>query len=77
MPQVTLYLPEPLLLRLKRDAKREKRSLSSVVAARLEPAKSLDAGWPAGFWERFHEPRDADAAMEVPSDAPPEPGPDL
>lgn len=64
MPQVTLYMPESLLERLRARALRSGRSLSSYVVDLLETRRG-EPGWPKGFaslygsWEgRFPVPED-------------------
>ena len=48
MAQVTIYLPDDLVDRLRRRAKKAKKSLSAYVAE-LATAGHRDEGWPAGF----------------------------
>jgi hypothetical protein len=48
MAQVTIYLPDELARRLRREAKKSGRSLSAYIAA-LASGRPRRAGWPRGF----------------------------
>jgi hypothetical protein len=50
--QVTIYLPDELAERLRRDAKRSGRSLSAYIAE-LAERKPVRRKWPPGF-ERLY-----------------------
>ena len=72
MAQVTIYLPDKLAARLRRDAKQAGKSLSSYIAELATPPqlkKKTDSQWRreimkfAGIC--------ADAPIEVPDDPPP------
>lgn len=53
MPQVSLYLNEQAMTQLRKDAKREKRSLSSVVS-HLLLEREQKAQWPEGYWAEVY-----------------------
>jgi hypothetical protein len=48
MAQVTIYLPDNLADRLRREAKKAGRSLSAHIAA-LATGRPERSGWPTGF----------------------------
>jgi hypothetical protein len=48
---VTLYVPDDLLAKLRRQAKRAGKSLSAHVVALIENRRP--AGWPSGFVDLF------------------------
>jgi len=52
MAQVTIYLPDELAERLRRQAKKEGQSLSAFVAA-LATGNRSRTRWPAGFAKLF------------------------
>jgi hypothetical protein len=49
MGQVTIYLPDEVERRVRRDAKRAGKSLSAFIADRVEP--EAPTGWPKEFIE--------------------------
>ncbi|MCL1796738.1 MAG: hypothetical protein FWG24_00205 [Eggerthellaceae bacterium] len=51
MPQVSLYLEQGVLDAAKRNACIENVSFSKYVSTAL--TKSVDSGWPQGYWELF------------------------
>lgn len=72
MAQVSLYLNDQALTRLRKDAKKEKRSLSSVVSQLLMERDQI-VRWPEGYWddvygclndESFQAPDEMDAALD-------------
>ena len=48
MAQLTLYVPDALAARLRRDAKRSGKSLSAYVVE-LTTGGKPSSGWPTGF----------------------------
>ena len=48
MAQVTLYLPEDIAKRIRREARRSRKSLSAYVAE-LAARELAPASWPHGF----------------------------
>lgn len=53
MPQLSLYLNDVAAAQLRRDAKREKLSVSRYVSQLVmeQPART---GWPAGYWDEVY-----------------------
>jgi len=73
MAQLTIYLPEPVLRRLRAGSRRAKKSVSAYVSELLSRRESK-AQWPDGFRELYGSCRG-----ELPdvADLPAEPGPEL
>jgi len=51
MPQVSLYIDQDALEIARRNARIENVSLSKYVSQVL--SRSLDSGWPDGYWDLF------------------------
>ncbi len=49
MSQLTIYLPEPVLQKARREAKRRGQSVSAYVAQLLSAGELKDAGWSKAF----------------------------
>ena len=73
MSQLTIYLPEPVLQRLRAGARRAKKSVSAYVADLLE-RRDRPADWPDGFQKLYGSCGDTLPPID---DPPPEPGPEL
>jgi len=73
MSQLTLYLPDELIKRLKSGARRAKKSLSSYVSELLV-ARDRPAQWPDAFRSLYGSCGGSLPGIE---DGPAEPGPDL
>ena len=71
MSQITLYLPDELIARLKRAAKKAGVSLSSHVSGILQK-KTMPSSWPQAFLDLYGSTSLCEAA-----DLPPEDVPDL
>lgn len=74
MPQVSLYLNDSAFGVLKKDAAKEKRSVSSFVSE-LIMNHNENASWPTGYWtdvygclrdESFRVPDDIDESFDGP-----------
>lgn len=59
MPQLSLYLDDETMEKLRADAKRENLSLSKHVARLIRESRSGD-GWSEGFWETYGSLADTD-----------------
>lgn len=66
MAQVTIYLPDELEKKVRREAKRARKSLSAYLAELAAGRRAPKKGWPEGFaalfgsWEGdFPQPEDA------------------
>jgi hypothetical protein len=68
MPQVTIYLPDDVAARLRREAKKAGRSLSAYIA-NLATRKPERNGWPTGFSKLYGSWRGNFPEIE---DSPPE-----
>jgi len=66
--QITIYVPDDVARRLKREARQAKKSLSQYLTE-LASGKKARTGWPAGFFELQGSCR---GALELPEDPPPE-----
>lgn len=73
MAQLTIYLPEPVLRRLRAGARHAKKSVSAYVSELLT-RRETRAQWPKGFRELY-----GSCQGELPdvADLPAEPGPEL
>lgn len=59
MPQLSLYLDDETMEKLRADAKRENLSLSKHVAKLIRENRSGD-GWSERFWETYGSLADTD-----------------
>lgn len=75
MPQLSLYLDDETMEKLRADAKRENLSLSKHVAKLIRESGSGDGnGWSERFWETygslaetdFHRPEQPDWSLDAP-----------
>jgi len=61
MPQLSLYLDDDTMEKLRADAKRENVSLSKHVARLIQESHPGDGyGWSDGFWETYGSLADTD-----------------
>ena len=68
MAQITLYLPDDVAERVRREAKRAGKSLSAYMAE-LATGGKAPARWPAGF-SRLYGSCDLPAIEDAPPDEP-------
>ena len=68
MAQITIYVPDDVARRIKREAKRAKKSLSAYLTE-LATGQQRDASWPPGFFELQGS---CGGALKAPEDPPPE-----
>lgn len=73
MSQLTIYLPEAVLRKLRAGARRAKKSVSAYVTELLE-RRERPAEWPDGFRNLYGRTQQTLPQVE---DHPPEPGPEL
>jgi hypothetical protein len=66
--QVTIYLPDGVLERLRQDAKRSGKSVSAFVLERIAAPAAADT-WPEGFGSLFGG---WEGSFPVPDDPPPD-----
>lgn len=67
MPQVSLYLDDATMEKLREDAKRERLSLSKYTAKLIKEHNSA-AGWSDRFWETYGSLKDADFSRPIQPD---------
>ncbi len=73
MPQVSLYLDEPSMENLRKEAAHAEVSLSKYVAQLIQDHRERDE-WPQDYWniygslndESFQVPKDYDASLDGP-----------
>ena len=53
MAQLSLYLPESTMVRLRTDAEKARTSVSRYVATLIN-REDASAGWPEGYWESVY-----------------------
>jgi hypothetical protein len=73
MSQLTIYVPEQVLKRLRAAARRQKKSVSAYVVDLLV-GRERGAGWPSGFEDLYGS---TEGSLPAIDDVPAEPGPDL
>jgi hypothetical protein len=66
--QITIYVPDPVARRLRREARRAKKSLSAYMTE-LAVGRPARPEWPDWFFELQGS---CEGALEVPEDPPPE-----
>jgi len=66
--QITIYVPDDIARRLKREARRAKKTLSAYVTSLATGERESNA-WPKGF---FDLQGSCGGALKVPDDPPPE-----
>lgn len=69
MAQLSLYLTDPILQRLRDDAKRSDTSISKYVSTLIENSGS-QGSWPDGYWESVYGAL-SDPSFEVPGELDP------
>lgn len=67
--QVTIYLPDAVLDKLKQRAKRSGKSLSALVLEIIEQRRAPAKKWPRGFAELYGSWR---GSFPIPEDPPPD-----
>jgi purine nucleoside permease len=73
MSQLTIYIPEAVLRKLRAAARRARKSVSAYVAYMLE-RRDAPTEWPNGFRELYGSCR---GRLPEIADLKPEPGPEL
>jgi hypothetical protein len=73
MSQLTIYLPDAVLRKLRAGARKARKSVSSYVSDLLE-RREKPAQWPEGFRDLYGSCK---GTLPDVADRPPEPGPDL
>lgn len=68
MAQITIYVPDDIARRIKREAKRAKKSLSAYLTE-LAIGQRHAPRWPPGFFELQGS---CGGALKAPEDPPPE-----
>jgi hypothetical protein len=71
--QLTIYIPDAILRKLRAGARRARKSVSAYVAELLD-AREQPAKWPGGFRDLYGSCRGGFPAID---DLPPEQGPEL
>jgi hypothetical protein len=68
MAQITIYLPEEVARRIKRDAKRRNKSVSAFIAE-LATGRGTLSAWPKQFFRLQGSCR---GSLQAPEDPPPD-----